>query len=135
MKQQQPAMETLDRAECMRLMRSAPFGRLVYTIAAMPAVQPVNFIVHNDMIVIQTVSQTKLAAATHSSVVAFETDEIDTATHTGWSVMVVGRCSEVTDLFELAELAEAGPTAWASPDGQRFIAIRIEQVTGRWLHP
>ncbi|MDP9222546.1 MAG: pyridoxamine 5'-phosphate oxidase family protein [Actinomycetota bacterium] len=135
MKQQQPAMEILDRAECLRLMCRAPFGRLVYTVAAMPSVQPVNFIVHQDMIVIRTASESKLAAATRGSVVAFETDDIDVETHTGWSVMVVGRCYEVTELFELAELAAAAPRAWACPDGQRFIAVRIEQVTGRWLHP
>jgi uncharacterized protein len=135
MEQHQPTMEALDRADCLRLMSGVPFGRLVYTAAALPVVQPVNFIVHNDLVVIRTASDSKLAAAARGSVVAFETDEIDATTRTGWSVLVVGRCYEVTELFELAELADAGPESWAFPDGQRCIAVRIEQITGRWLHP
>ncbi len=130
----QPAVETLSRDECLRLLRSVPYGRLVYTVDALPAVQPVNFSVRDDAIVVRTMSDSKLAAATRNSVVAFQADQIDSQTRAGWSVTVVGRCEEVTDPAEQAELVRNGPEAWARPDSHRFIVVRAEQVTGRWLH-
>jgi hypothetical protein len=38
-----PVLEKLSRYECMRLMRSVPVGRIVYTRQALPAVELVNF--------------------------------------------------------------------------------------------
>lgn len=134
MHEQQPAIETLSRAECVRLLASVPFGRLVYTVAALPAVQPVNFVVRGDRVIIRTASDSKLAAATRNAVVAFQADQIDTQGRAGWSVTVVGRSSEVVNPVELAELALTGPQAWGRPDSYRFIGIGLEQVTGRWLH-
>jgi hypothetical protein len=37
------ALEHLPRDECIRLMASAPVGRIVYTRQALPAVELVNF--------------------------------------------------------------------------------------------
>jgi hypothetical protein len=34
-------------------------------------------------------------------VVAFEADQVDTSTRTGWSVLVVGRASVIEDIEEL----------------------------------
>lgn len=134
MSEEQPAVETLSRDECVRLLASVPFGRIIYTVAALPAVQPVNFTIRHDTIVVRTASESKLAAATRNSVIAFQADQIDVATRAGWSVTVVGRCSEVVDPVEVAELALTGPQAWGRPASDRFIVIGIEQVTGRWLH-
>jgi hypothetical protein len=36
-------LEQLSRAECLRLVRQVPFGRIVYTRQALPAVELVNF--------------------------------------------------------------------------------------------
>ncbi len=130
----QPDIEILDRSECVRLLRTMTFGRLAYSSAALPAVQPVNFVVHGDTIIVRTTSESKLAAATRHSVVAFETDRIDEHTRAGWSVTVVGRSSHVTDQSVLEELTQEGPEAWGNPRGDRFVAIRIEQINGRWLH-
>ena len=44
--------ETLSDGECLRLMASVPVGRIVYTVRAMPAVEPVNFAFDNRQIVI-----------------------------------------------------------------------------------
>ena len=44
---------------------------------------------------------TKLSAATNNAVVAFEADEIDPATRSGWSAAVIGVAAEVTSPAEL----------------------------------
>lgn len=134
MSDEPPDIETLSRAECLRLLGSVPFGRLIYTVAALPAVQPVNFAIHGDAVIIRTASESKLAAATRNSVVAFQADQIDAQTRAGWSVTVVGRSYEAVEPGELAELALTGLEAWAHPASDHFIVVRIEQITGRWLH-
>ena len=84
-------------AECLRLLASVPVGRIVYTRRAMPAVELVNFALDGGDIVIRTDPDGALAAATHHTVVAFEADEVDTATGQGWSVMAVGQSRPVTE--------------------------------------
>jgi nitroimidazol reductase NimA-like FMN-containing flavoprotein (pyridoxamine 5'-phosphate oxidase superfamily) len=130
----QPDIEILTRAECLRLLGTVPFGRLVHTDAASVAVQPVNFVVRGDAVIVRTASAAKLAAATGSGLLAVEADDINIQTRAGWSVTVVGHSHEVVDPVELSELALTGPDAWGRPGSDRFIAVRIEQVSGRWLH-
>ncbi|MGB9378520.1 MAG: pyridoxamine 5'-phosphate oxidase family protein [Mycobacteriales bacterium] len=130
----QPIVQRLDRADCLRLLGGAQFGRIVYTVKALPAVQPVNFVVRDDSVIIRTQSESKLATAVSNRVVAFQVDDIDSETQSGWSVSVVGHCYEVETSAEVEELRRSGPQAWGNPRGERFIGIRIEQITGRWLH-
>lgn len=127
-------IRSLDRADCLRLLRSVPFGRLVYTNAAMPAVQPVNFIVRGNAVIIRTASDSKLSAAARHSVVAFQTDDIDVHTRSGWTVTLIGHSQVLMDRHEIAELAKTGPDSWARPDSDRFIFIEIEEISGGWLH-
>ncbi len=134
MREEQPAIEILDREECLRLLSSVPFGRLVYLVSDRPAVQPVNFVIRHSTIVVRTASESKLAAATSQSIVAVQADQIDVSTRAGWSVTAVGRCAEVGDPVEIAELTLTGPAAWGRPGSDRFIVVTIEQITGRWLH-
>src|SRR5262245_54500863 len=125
-------VEVLSRAESLALMGSVPVGRIVFTVRALPAVQPMNFVIDNGGIVIRTSPGTKLAATLRNGVVAFETDEIDSARSTGWSVTVVGRIQEITDPFEIERL-DAALTAWAPGEREQFLKITPEVVAGRRL--
>ena len=86
----------LDEAECRRLLARAVIGRLAYTEGALPAIQPVHFTVHDGQVVIPTRVGSKVAAASMGAVVAFEVDEYDAASRTGWNVTVVGPSAVVT---------------------------------------
>lgn len=123
----------LEPDECMRLMATAPVGRIVFTEQALPAVQPVNFLVHEGAIVIRTNEGSKLAAAAEGAIVAFEADEIDPATHTGWNVTVVGPASVVSDPDAVAELSALPLQPWAPGVRDRFIRIEAKRVSGRRL--
>ena len=65
----------------------------------------------------------------------FETDRLDEATHSGWSVTVVGRAEEVTDTGEVAKLHKLDLHPWAPGEREHFIRIRPEIVTGRRILP
>lgn len=125
--------ETLDRAECLRLLGTVPVGRIGVSIGALPAILPVNFAVVGDRVVIRTVPGTKLDAATRRAVVAFEVDSYAPDGTSGWSVVVQGVCTEVTDADERAALAASDLRAWAFDGGvaTRFVRIDLSFISGR----
>jgi uncharacterized protein len=126
-------LDELSPAECRQHLRTAQVGRLVFTEGALPAVHPVNFLVDGDDVVIRTGPGPKLAAAGRGDVLAFEVDEIDNESRSGWSVLVVGHSSLVVDLDEIAALA--APTCSPCVNGRPEHLIRIagERITGQRL--
>jgi uncharacterized protein len=126
-------LEQLSRGECLRLVGQVPLGRIVYTRQALPAVELVNFTLDDGDIVIRTDPSGKLAAATRGAVVAFEADSVDSATHAGWSVTIVGFSRAVTDGEEIRRLERTGPVPWAPGERDYFIRISPTIVNGRRL--
>ncbi len=104
------------------------------TVAAIPAIFPVNYTIFGDAIVFRTVPGTKLRAALDHTVVAFEVDEIDEATQSGWSVLVVGVAAELTgDQREQALALPLEP--WAPGEREHVIGITQDVISGRRLLP
>lgn len=126
------ALAELDRAECMRLLGAAVVGRIVFTERALPAIRPVNFTLDHNEIIFRTAAGSALAA-TRNSVVAFEIDEIDILTHTGWSVVVLGQAYEIVDIDRLVRIACADHAPWPSRRTTHTIAIPIDHISGRRL--
>lgn len=121
----------LDRRECLRLLGCACIGRVVFTDSALPAAQPVNYLLDDEEIIFRTENGSKLAAATRHHVVAFEADEIDTQTRTGWSVLGVGEAYEVVEPTRLLELVARLPMPWAAGHDQHTISIPLQRLSGR----
>ncbi|GGS28478.1 pyridoxamine 5'-phosphate oxidase family protein [Actinokineospora fastidiosa] len=127
-------LEVLDRERCLRLLETVRVGRLVFTEDALPAVQPVNFRMHGDRVVIRVAGGGKLAAATGHAVVAFQADELDPDLRSGWSVTVVGHAELITDVDELLLLSGTWLRPWVDGRRDHFVRISAEKVTGRRLH-
>ncbi len=124
----------LERQECLRLLAKAPVGRIVHTRRALPAVLPVNFSLDTDGAVLLCTSATsELVRAIVGAVVAFEADEVDATAHSGWSVVVTGTVTMVTDPAEHERLARTGPRPWVPWPDPVFVRIEPELVTGREL--
>ncbi|MEU1460531.1 pyridoxamine 5'-phosphate oxidase family protein [Streptomyces sp. NPDC005727] len=124
----------LGRHECMRLLATAPVGRIVHTRQALPAVVPVNFRLDDDgAVLLRTSAASEMARAVDGSVVAFEADAVDADEQSGWSVVVTGRAGVVTDPAEVERLDRIGPRSWAPSPEEVFVRIEPELVTGREL--
>ncbi|GGS31486.1 pyridoxamine 5'-phosphate oxidase family protein [Streptomyces griseoviridis] len=131
---QNDAFGALGRPECLRLLAEVPVGRVVYTRQALPAVLPVNFALDADgSVVLSTSPESELVRAVDGVVVAFEADEFDARTRSGWSVVVTGRAALVTDPAEHARLVQDGPASWMPLRDVVFLRIESEMVTGRDL--
>lgn len=125
-------LEVLSPRECMALAATVPIGRIVFTDRALPAVQPVNYVIdHDGSVIIRTTQGSKLAAATRNAIVAFEIDEFDPRLKAGWSVTMVGRAQTVRDQDETARLAQLPLHTWAPGDRHRYIRIHPEHINGR----
>jgi len=124
-------LERLSRAECYDLIATVPIGRIVFTEGALPAIQPVNFALDGDAVVIRTRVGSKLVAAARSAVVAFEVDDYDGVTMTGWSVVLIGRAEPVTAPADLERVRALQLMPWALGDRPAFIRIAPEMVRGR----
>jgi nitroimidazol reductase NimA-like FMN-containing flavoprotein (pyridoxamine 5'-phosphate oxidase superfamily) len=127
-------LEVLDRDECLRLLRSAPVGRLGFSSGALPAVLPVVFVLDGDRLLVRTVVGSALDTGLRDAVVALEADETQPATRTGWSVVVTGRASEV-GAAEAGALDLAALRRWAPNGDGRLFAISLDLVSGRRLIP
>ncbi len=125
-------LQVIPRDEALRLVASVPVGRVVFTLRALPAVLPVNFVLDGDAIVFRTAPGSKLTAAVRNAVVAFQVDQIDPQTQTGWSVLVTGRAGEIHDPAEIARL-RARLKPWAPGEREHFIRIPTDLVSGRRL--
>jgi nitroimidazol reductase NimA-like FMN-containing flavoprotein (pyridoxamine 5'-phosphate oxidase superfamily) len=124
-------LEVLDRDESLRLLATSGLGRIAISSGALPTVLPVNFRFDGRRILFRTGVGTKLDAATDNAVVAFEVDEVDPATESGWSVVVTGMAREVKDPTELAGSESLPLARWASGDDHRVVSISVDLVSGR----
>lgn len=126
-------LEVLSREECLSLMATVSVGRLGVSIDALPAILPVNFVLLREQIIVRTVPGTKLDAAAAQAVVAFEVDSYDPGGKWGWSALVLGPGSQITDPSELAEAQALPLRAWAFKNGpaDRFLRIETTRVSGR----
>jgi uncharacterized protein len=125
-------LELLDEVQCAGLLASKSIGRVGVTLGGLPVILPVNYVYRDGGIYFRTADGTKLHAASRGSIVAFEVDEAEQASGTGWSVLIVGRASVVTDLLPPEEAWTPDPLSrWAGNRSPHVVRIEPEIVTGR----
>lgn len=121
-------LSALGVAECLTLLASVPFGRVVFTQRALPAIRPVNHLVDDGNVIIRTDPDSAVGTAA-GSVVAYEADQIDPVTRSGWSVVVTGVARLVTDQAEVARYLGL-LDAWVEGGRDRVLRIPPDLVTG-----
>jgi nucleotide-binding universal stress UspA family protein len=125
-------LEALPLEVCLRLLESVPVGRVsVYTDGEV-IILPVNHVVDGQDVVFRTDRGSKLSAADRQDQVAFEADDYDPRTRTGWSVLVKGRAEVVHEDAEIQRLGRLGLYPWVTAVDRPFwIRIHPTSVTGR----
>ena len=81
------AFVVLPADECRTLLATRQLGRIGLQGGTFPVILPVNYSLDGDSVVIRTDSPKITAAADHTRV-AFEVDDVDERTRSGWSVLV-----------------------------------------------
>lgn len=79
---------------------------------------------------LRTAVGTTVARKVHDMIVAFEADDLDPATSSGWSVTVTGRAALVTDSSTIARYQAVPLVPWAPGVRDQFVTITTEMVEG-----
>ena len=120
------ALHELSSSECLELVAQKDVGRIAFwSEDEGPTVLPVNYVVDTDGIRFRT-SPYAGAARVGGSLVAFEVDETDDFTESGWSVLLRG----VAEVL-LGEQPGPAPEPWA--EGVRSVTVRVPatSISGR----
>jgi nitroimidazol reductase NimA-like FMN-containing flavoprotein (pyridoxamine 5'-phosphate oxidase superfamily) len=126
-------LRELSRARCLDLLATSGLGRVGVSVQALPVILPVTYALIGEKVVFLTAPGSKLTAAMRRSVVAFEADRRDACGAWGWSVLVQGVASEVSDpgLQDAARAHLAHGLPFLDREVARLIAIEIAFVSGR----
>ena len=117
----------LTRQDSMRLLERGGVGRIAVPGRPAPTMRPVNFALQDGRIVMRTADPALSAAAGKALAASFEFDEIRNEDHRAWNVIVTGELEALDD----EGLDGRGVNAWAPSEGERSIALRIADVSGR----
>ena len=125
----------LDRAESLELLAAKKVGRIGFLADDGPVVLPMNYVLAGDHIIVRTVAFGVVARSAIDQKVAFEVDDVDEFLEAGWSVLVTGAGTLLTD-DQLQRLKSgASPDPWAEGPRTLFFSIACDQVSGRRLLP
>ena len=133
--EQERLLHVLHLAECRRLLPTVAIGRIAFTEAAMPSIQPAAFAISGEDVVIPTGLGSKMAAGSRGAVVAFEVDDYDLIERTGWNVTVIGPSRLISVPSQVAALDALGVLPWAPAVTHCYIAVYMAVVRGRRISP
>ncbi len=119
----------LSKDQCLGLIDSVPFGRIVFTSRAMPAVRLVPHIRLGEQIVIPASPDLGVTAEKPGTVVAYETDLIGVGQRPAWTVLVVGRARQMA-VRELPAWQRERIGSWPGGAPDVVIMITTDLVTG-----
>jgi hypothetical protein len=122
----------LSKDQCLRLVGSVPFGRLVFTSRAMPAVRLVRHARFGEQIVIPASPDLGITAGKTGTVVAYETDLIDPGHQPAWTVLVIGRARRLP-VRELPARQRDQLSSWPGGAPDEVIMITADLVTGEQI--
>ena len=124
-----PEIQELDLPTCERLIRRGVFGRFAFVSARGPEIVPVNYVVHDEAVVVRTAPDSALARNGAGAVLVFQVDAVDHEYWSGVSVVVRG----VGELLQSSPTREAGapPRPWAGGDRSCVLRMPWTEISGR----
>ncbi|HTX85859.1 MAG TPA: pyridoxamine 5'-phosphate oxidase family protein [Streptosporangiaceae bacterium] len=127
-----PVLNSLSHDECMQLVARGGIGRFLYDEPGRgPVAVPVNFRMAGDDVVFRTTSEGSVTEGLHGQAISFDVDHFDDALGEGWSVLLSGTASVITDPAELDQAKALGIEPWAGGDRHTYVRIAVTEVTGR----
>ncbi len=121
------SFHALPDSECQELLDSVNVGRIGFWTPEGPCVLPVNYVTAHGSILFRTSPYTSIAQHVDGKVVAFEVDDVDYFSESGWSVLVRG----VAEVVLGPSAVPGPPDPW--PEGARSVVVRVRtaSVSGR----
>jgi nitroimidazol reductase NimA-like FMN-containing flavoprotein (pyridoxamine 5'-phosphate oxidase superfamily) len=122
----------LSETECWQLIATHLVGRLAWVGPAGISVIPMNYVSNEDGVQLQTHAYSAMVREVDGSPVAFEVDEVDEVSRSGWSVLVRGT-AHIS--YDHADTSSERPDVWPSGSKALPIKVVVKSVTGRRVLP
>jgi nitroimidazol reductase NimA-like FMN-containing flavoprotein (pyridoxamine 5'-phosphate oxidase superfamily) len=122
----------LPTEECWRLLASHSVGRVAWAGPDGPTVLPVNFAVAGTEVWFRTTAHSSFAREIDDLPVAFQVDDVDDFTRSGWSVLIRGTARVVYDATRLPR-TWPGTETWPAGAHALHVVVEPDHVTGRRL--
>jgi nitroimidazol reductase NimA-like FMN-containing flavoprotein (pyridoxamine 5'-phosphate oxidase superfamily) len=124
--------EDLAREQCLDLLEANHLGRVAWQAADLPQILPVTYAMHHGLHLLPHYARWDPFRAGPADQGPLEVDELDQRTRSGWSIVLQGRTSAVSEPDALADLWAADSLVpWAGGNRTLFICIRPDRVSGR----
>jgi uncharacterized protein len=124
-------VERLSVESCLSLLERHRVGRLGIVDAEGPLVLPVNYVLDRGAVVLRSDPGLKVDLANEHEAAAFEIDGVDHTRRLGWSVLVRGRLSQVTDPEERARLGALDLEPYVGGDKSHLLRLDSRSISGR----
>jgi uncharacterized protein len=122
----------LETQEAVAYLEAAPWVRIGFIVEGAPIVLPINVLLHEEAIYFRTSAGSKLGTAASSGRVVIQADGGDESTRIGWSVLVHGEATIVTDPRLEEKLFALPFEPWALPDDRPFwVEVSVRSMSGR----
>lgn len=126
-------MDSVAGSECYQLLAGRSVGRLGVVVEGYPLIIPVSYALDDQTILIRTAPGSVVARSAGSDV-AFQVDDLNLDSHSGWSVLARGRAEALT-AAEALELTSRIPPIivqpWAPGDRPLWMRITPQDIAGR----
>ena len=125
-------LEELSEDECIELLGAHSVGRIAVVRDSQPLIFPVNYVLDGRTVAFRTDPGTKLTGATLGRV-AFQIDSNDPLSWEGWSVLVKGIGTDITDARDARSkrIVSSLLVPWAGGAKDHWVAIASPVFTGR----
>ena len=125
----------LDPAESMELLAAKKVGRIGFLGEDGPVVLPMNYILADNHVIVRTAAFGVVARSALDQKVAFQVDDVDDFLEAGWSVLIAGSATMLSDAQMQALKFGGSPDPWAEGPRPLFLSIACDRVSGRRLLP
>ncbi|WP_165865543.1 pyridoxamine 5'-phosphate oxidase family protein [Vallicoccus soli] len=122
---------------CWTLLASQRVGRLAVVAGHWPVVHPVNYALHDRVVVLRLAPGLVLDAADHANA-SLQVDQVDPVHEAGWSVLVRGLAEVLGPEHDEALVrasAATGLEPWAPGPHEHWVRLIPQRVTGVRLVP
>ncbi len=127
-----PRFQEISQGRCAELLAGNTVGRVAWNSPDGPQLLPVTYAMYDHRIVLRTSPYGALSQLASRREVAFEVDELDKESNSGWSVVVRGTAEAVAEPAELVKMwALDGLVPWATGVRNLFISITPRSISGR----
>jgi len=123
-----PAIQ-LDTDKAWDLLAGQRLGRLAVKSDVGLDIFPINYAVDGESIVFRTAEGTKLSSLVSYSLVTFEIDSWDEVT--GYSVVLKGHASPITDEQEIIQAEALKLRPWVPTVKTIFVRIFVSEISAR----